>query len=52
MLTYYGNKDIMKHKKIAFLCSQTVPADIVMRSYEWAVKQREKGDCIVCGNYS
>ncbi|MDA3887170.1 MAG: hypothetical protein PF638_16405 [Candidatus Delongbacteria bacterium] len=51
MLTYYGNKTILKLQKTAFLCSQTVPANIVLKSYEWAVKQREEGNCIVCGNH-
>jgi len=52
MLTYYGNKDIMKHQKTAFLCSQTIPADIVMKSYERAVKQKVESNCIICGNHS
>ena len=47
MLTYYGNKNILKLLKTGFLCSQTIPADIVMKSYEWAVKQREEGNCII-----
>jgi len=38
--------------KTAFLCSQKVPAEIVLKSYDWAKEQREKGNCIVCGNHS
>lgn len=48
----WGNTDILKLEKTAFLCSQKCPADIVLKSYDWAKKQRESGTCIVCGNHS
>ncbi len=39
-------------QKIGFLCSQKCPAEIVLKSYDWAKEQRAKGNCIVCGNHS
>lgn len=48
----WGNKEILKLNKTAFLCSQKCPAEIVLKSYDWAKEQREKGNCIVCGNHS
>jgi len=47
-----GNKDILNLEKTAFLCSRKVPAEIILKSYDWAKRQRENGNCIVCGNHS
>jgi len=49
-MEYIGNKDILKRDKTAFLCSQRCPAGIVLKSYDWAKRQREDRACIVCGN--
>jgi len=38
--------------KTGFLSSRRCPAEVVLKSYEWAKKQREEGVCIVCGNHS
>ncbi len=51
-MEYLGNKNIWTENKIAFLCSQKCPADVVLKSYVWAKKQREQGNCIICGNHS
>jgi len=51
-MEYLGNKDILNFEKTAFLCSRKVPAEIVLKSYDWAKQQREKSICIVCGNHS
>lgn len=48
----WGNKEILKLNKTAFLCSQKCPAEIVLKSYDWAKEQREKENCIICGNHS
>ncbi|MDE0470699.1 MAG: hypothetical protein OXH57_02065 [Ekhidna sp.] len=48
----WGNTDILKLSKTGFLSSQKCPASIVLKSYDWAKKQREQGNCIVCGNHS
>ncbi len=51
-MNFIGNKEILKLEKTAFLCSRKVPAGIILKSYDWAKEQREKGFCIVCGNHS
>lgn len=48
----WGNSDILKLKKTAFLSSQKCPAEVVLKSYDWAKEQRGLGNCIVCGNHS
>ena len=47
-----GNIDLLNFKITAFLCSQRCPADIVLKSYDWAIEQRDKGNCIVSGFHS
>jgi len=51
-MTFLGNKDILDLNKTAFLCSRKVPAEIVLKSYDWAKEQRKKGVCVVCSNHS
>ncbi len=51
-MTYKGNIEILNLHKTAFLCSQKCPAEIVLKSYDWAKEQRKQGNCIVCGNHS
>jgi hypothetical protein len=51
-MNFIGKKDILNLEKTAFLCSRKVPAEIVLKSYDWAKQQREKSICIVCGNHS
>ncbi len=47
-----GNKDILELSKTAFLCSRKVPAQAILKSYDWAKEQRENGTCVICGNHS
>ena len=47
-----GNKEILNLHKTAFLCSRKVPADIILKSYDWAIEQRDKGICIISGFHS
>ena len=49
---FHGNKSIIEQYKIAFLCSISCPAHIVLKSYDWAIAQREKGNCILSGFHS
>lgn len=49
---YFGNREIINLEKTAFLCSRQVPAEIILKSYDWAKEQRKAGKCIVCGNHS
>ncbi len=51
-MEYWGNKDILTLSKTVFLCSQRCPAEVVLKSFDWAKKQREAGNCIICGNHS
>lgn len=44
-----GNIDLLKLSKTAFLCSRKIPASIVLKCYDWAINQREQGNCIISG---
>lgn len=54
MIPYYtqGNTDILNLHKTAFLYSRKCPADIVLKSYDWAIEQRERGACVISGFHS
>lgn len=47
-----GNMDLLKLHKTAFLCSRKCPAAVVLKAYDWAIEQREKGICIISGFHS
>ncbi len=51
-MNYLGNKNILTNYKIGFLCSRTVPAEIILKTYDWAIEQRDKGVCVISGFYS
>ena len=51
-MEHKGNIKILDSQKTAFLCSQKCPADIILKSYDWAKEQRKQGNCIICGNHS
>ncbi len=44
-----GNLELLNLPKTAFLCSRKVPASVVLKSYDWALEQREKGNCVISG---
>ncbi len=44
-----GNEELLKLPKTAFLCSRKVPAGIVLKCYDWAVQQRDAGNCVISG---
>jgi hypothetical protein len=46
---YLGNMELLKLHKTAFVCSRKIPAGIVLKSYDWAIAQREAGNCIMSG---
>lgn len=54
MQTYrkYGNPDILKLHKTAFLCSRKCPAAVVLKAYDWAISQRDAGRCVISGFHS
>ena len=47
-----GNHELLQLQKTAFLCSRKVPASVVLKCYDWAIEQREKGNCIISGFHS
>ena len=50
--TYLGNKEILNLHKTAFFCSQKCPSHLILKSYDWAIEQRNKGICVISGFHS
>ena len=48
----FGNEKLLKLNKTAFLCSRKVPASVVLKCYDWAILQRDKGNCVISGFHS
>ena len=46
-MEYLGNKELLKQNKTAFLASNTIPPNMVLRCYDWAAGKHE--GCIVSG---
>jgi len=46
-MEYFGNKEIINLHKTAFLCSRKCPADIVLKSLDWARSKKDKGECVI-----
>ena len=49
---YYGNKSLLQLPKTAFFCSRSIPAEEILRTYDWAREQRKQGTCIISGFHS
>ncbi len=47
-----GNEKFLELKKTAFLCSRKIPASAVLKCYDWAIAQREAGNCVISGFHS
>ena len=47
-----GNKELLQLDKTAFLRSHMVPASVVLKYYDWAIAQRENGNCIISSFHS
>lgn len=47
-----GNIELLELQKTAFLCSRQIPASVVLKCYDWAIEQREAGNCIISGFHS
>ena len=47
-----GNLEHLKLQKTAFLCSRQIPASAVLKCYDWAIAQRQAGNCIISGFHS
>jgi hypothetical protein len=46
---FLGNIGLFKLSKTAFLCSRRIPASAVLKCYDWALLQRDKGICVISG---
>jgi hypothetical protein len=49
---HIGNIELLKLHKIAFLCSRKIPTSVVLKCYDWAIEQREAGNCVISGFHS
>lgn len=47
-----GNENILELEKTAYLCSRSIPATAVLKCYDWAIEQREAGNCVISGFHS
>lgn len=47
-----GNERLLELKKTVFLCSRKIPASVVLKCYDWAIVQREAGNCVISGFHS
>ena len=47
-----GNTALLKRHKTAFLCSRDIPASVVLKCYDWAIEQRDQGNCVISGFHS
>jgi predicted Rossmann fold nucleotide-binding protein DprA/Smf involved in DNA uptake len=52
VIDHLGNTELLNLEKTAFLCSREIPASIVLKCYDWAIAQREQGNCIISGFHS
>lgn len=48
-LQYLGNKDFLKLPKTAFLAASTIPPEMVLKCYDWAVRMANEGQCVISG---
>ena len=48
-IDFCGNKDLLKLPKTAFLASNTISSETVLRCYDWATEMRSQGKCVVSG---
>ena len=48
-MDFLGNKELLKMPKTAFLASNAIPTDMVLRCYDWAQQASRGNECIVSG---
>lgn len=48
-MDYLGNRELLKLPKTAFLASSTIPTDMVLKCYDWAVKMANEERCVISG---
>jgi predicted Rossmann fold nucleotide-binding protein DprA/Smf involved in DNA uptake len=47
-----GNTALLEFPKTTFLCSRRCPAQVVLKSYDWAIEKRNAKTCVLSGNHS
>ena len=47
-----GNRELLELPKTAFFCSRSVPASVILKCYDWAISQRQSGNCVISGFHS
>ena len=48
-MVLFGNKELLGVPKTAFLAASTIPPDIVLKCYDWAVSMANEGQCVISG---
>lgn len=48
-MKYLGNKELLKLHKTAFLAASTIPPEMVLKCYDWAVRVANEGHCVISG---
>ena len=49
MVQYFGNQELLKLPKTAFLAASFIPTNMVLRCYDWAKQASRGSECIVSG---
>lgn len=52
IVEWLGDINLLKVEKTAFLCSSKYSATSVLKSYDWAVEQRNGYKCVISGFHS
>lgn len=47
-----GDLNLLSGEKSAFLCSSKLSPSAILKCYDWAVKQRNEGKCVISGFHS
>ena len=48
-ITYYGNEELLKVPKTAFLAASNIQPAEVLKCYDWATKMAEEEQCVISG---
>ena len=48
-IEYLGNQELLKLRKTAFLASNIISSEMVLKCYDWATEMRQRGVCVISG---
>lgn len=48
-ITILGNQTLLQLPNTAFLASNTIPVEMVLKCYDWAAKMRDEKRCVISG---